>query len=50
MFVCMHVHDFDGILYSHALINPKKSQKRSQELIYVPGGEGCLSVDRETVG
>lgn len=48
MFVC-HVHDFDGILYSHALINPKIT-KRSQELIYVPGGEGCLSVDRETVG
>lgn len=48
MFV-VHVRDFDGILYSHALINPKIIQK-SQELIYVPGGEGCLSVDRETEG
>lgn len=48
MFVA-HVHDFDGILYSHALINPKIT-KKSQEIIYVPGGEGCLSVDRETEG
>ncbi len=48
MFV-IHVHDFDGILYSHALINPVIKEK-SQDLIYVPGGEGCLSVDRETVG
>ena len=45
----VHVTDFDGTLYSYALINPVITNK-SKELIYVPGGEGCLSVDRETVG
>jgi peptide deformylase len=45
----MHVTDFDGTLYSYALINPKIIHK-SSELIYVPGGEGCLSVDRDTGG
>jgi len=44
-----HVTDFDGILYSYALVNPVLKSK-SKEIIYVPGGEGCLSVDRETVG
>ncbi len=45
----VHVTDFDGTLYSFALINPVITEK-SSELIYVPGGEGCLSVDRETIG
>ena len=45
----VHVTDFDGVLYSYALINPVITEK-SQSLIYVPGGEGCLSVDRETEG
>ncbi len=45
----VHVNDFDGTLYSYALINPVITAK-SKELIYVPGGEGCLSVDRETEG
>lgn len=45
----VHVTDFDGTLYSYALINPVITQK-SNQLIYVPGGEGCLSVDRETEG
>lgn len=45
----VHVTDFDGTLYSYALINPVITEK-SNELIYVPGGEGCLSVDRETEG
>ncbi|TNF08632.1 MAG: peptide deformylase [Bacillota bacterium] len=44
-----HVTDFDGILYSYALVNPVLKAK-SKELTYVPGGEGCLSVDRETEG
>lgn len=48
MFAC-HVHDFDGTLYSYALVNPVMT-KKSTELIYLPGGEGCLSVDRETEG
>lgn len=45
----VHVEDFDGILYSYAIVNPKITQK-SASLIYVPGGEGCLSIDRETEG
>ena len=45
----VHVHDLDGTLYSYMLINPKIVQK-SNSLIYLPGGEGCLSVDRETEG
>lgn len=48
MFAC-HVQDFDGTLYSYALVNPVMT-KKSFELIYLPGGEGCLSVDRETEG
>ncbi len=45
----VHVEDFDGVLYSYALVNPK-IVKKSPSLIYLPGGEGCLSVDRETEG
>ncbi len=45
----VHVTDFDGTLYSYAIVNPVLKDK-STELIYVPGGEGCLSVDRETEG
>jgi len=45
----VHVTDFDGILYSYAIVNPVLKAK-SKELTYVPGGEGCLSVDRDTEG
>ena len=45
----VHVEDFDSTLYSYMLINPIIT-KKSKELIYLPGGEGCLSVDRETEG
>lgn len=45
----VHVTDFDGTLYSYALVNPVLKEKNSS-LIYLPGGEGCLSVDRETEG
>jgi peptide deformylase len=45
----VHVEDFDGVLYSYMLINPVIREK-SSTLIYLPGGEGCLSVDRETEG
>jgi peptide deformylase len=45
----VHVEDFDGLLYSYMLVNPKIIQKNNA-LIYLPGGEGCLSVDRETEG
>lgn len=45
----VHVTDFDGTLYSYALVNPIVKRK-GENLIYLPGGEGCLSVDRETEG
>jgi len=45
----VHVTDFDGTLYSYALINPVLKAK-GNGIIYVPGGEGCLSVDRVTEG
>lgn len=45
----VHVRDFDGTLYSYALVNPVLKGK-SLDIIYVPGGEGCLSVDRDTEG
>lgn len=45
----VHVQDLDGNLYSLAVINPKITSK-SFETTYLPGGEGCLSVDRATQG
>lgn len=45
----IHVHDFDDKLYSYVFINPV-IVKHSAETTYLPGGEGCLSVDRETNG
>jgi peptide deformylase len=45
----IHVHDVDGTLYSYMIVNPTIKQK-SSNLIYLPDGEGCLSVDRETEG
>lgn len=36
-------------LYKLLLINPKIIS-HSESLTYIPGGEGCLSVDRETEG
>lgn len=35
--------------YEYAVINPQIIE-RSKELTYLPSGEGCLSVDRETSG
>lgn len=35
--------------YSYAFINPVITYK-SKEMVYLPGGEGCLSVDRDTLG
>lgn len=35
--------------YLYAIVNPEILQK-SKELTYLPGGEGCLSVDRPTDG
>lgn len=45
----MHCVDFDDVLYSYIIINPIIT-KRSSELTYLPGGEGCLSVEREVSG
>lgn len=36
-------------LYKHLLVNPKIIS-HSVKKIYIPGGEGCLSVDREVEG
>lgn len=45
----MHVYDLDGTLYSMIVVNPKIT-RRSDEIVYLNGGEGCLSVDRPTEG
>lgn len=45
----MHVEDLDGTLYSYVMINPEIIA-HSKEETYLPGGEGCLSVDRPTNG
>lgn len=37
----------DNKRYCLAVINPKITYK-SKEMVYLPGGEGCLSVDRPT--
>ena len=42
-------NDLEGKSWLLAVINPKII-KKSKKLIYLPGGEGCLSVDRETCG
>lgn len=45
----IHLNDLDGKIYSMIIVNPKII-KKSKEIIYLNGGEGCLSVDRETTG
>lgn len=35
--------------YSMAIVNPTITYK-SKDMVYLPGGEGCLSVDRDTKG
>lgn len=42
-------NDLEGKTWMLVVINPKII-KKSKEMIYLPGGEGCLSVDRETCG
>lgn len=47
---CMKVHDENfKELYQLAIVNPKIISY-SEALTYLPGGEGCLSVDVETSG
>ena len=44
------VHEIDdGIFDNYVIINPK-IVSTSQEKIYVEDGEGCLSINRETIG
>ncbi len=38
-----------GIFQNYIIVNPEITSK-SEELIYVGEGEGCLSINRETVG
>lgn len=42
-------NDLEGKLWLMVVLNPKII-KKSKEITYLPGGEGCLSVDRETCG
>ena len=47
-FVVVHEYD-EGKFDNYVLINPKIIST-SEEMIYVGEGEGCLSINRETVG
>ena len=47
-FVVVHEYD-EGKFDNYVIINPKIIST-SEEMIYVGEGEGCLSVNRETVG
>ncbi|WLR52154.1 peptide deformylase [Bacillus tianshenii] len=47
--IAVHVTDEHDRLYSHALFNPKIISHSAQKT-YLPGGEGCLSVDRDVPG
>ncbi len=47
-FVVVHEYD-EGKFDNYVLINPKIVSS-SEEMIYVGEGEGCLSINRETVG
>lgn len=46
---CVDFLDDEQKQYFYAWINPTIVAK-SQKMTYLPGGEGCLSVDRETQG
>lgn len=48
MFV-IYLTDEQGLEHFYPLVNPK-IVSYSDEQIYLPGGEGCLSVDREVTG
>ena len=45
----LHFDDFQGDSYSFVVINPQIISK-SDNIIYLPDGEGCLSVIREAEG
>ncbi len=47
--IVIYLTDEQGEEHFYPLINPK-TVSYSDEQIYLPGGEGCLSVDREVTG
>lgn len=47
--IAVHVTDENEELYSYALYNPKIISHSAQQT-FLPGGEGCLSVDRDVPG
>ncbi|OEH92995.1 peptide deformylase [Bacillus solimangrovi] len=47
--IVVHTTDEKEQLHSYALFNPKIASHSAQQ-IYLPNGEGCLSVDREVPG
>ncbi|WAA13236.1 peptide deformylase [Fervidibacillus halotolerans] len=47
--IAIHLEDEKGKLHSYALFNPK-IVSHSVEKTYLPGGEGCLSVDEVIPG
>lgn len=48
MFIIMTLDEFDN--YHHYVVINPKIISHSEQLTYLPSGEGCLSVDRETEG
>lgn len=47
--IVIYLTDEQGVEHFYPLVNPKIISY-SDEKIYLPGGEGCLSVDREVTG
>lgn len=47
--IAVHTEDEKGKLHSSVLANPRIISY-SEEMTYLPNGEGCLSVDREVDG
>ena len=46
---CIQAYDEKGEFHHYIVVNPKIISE-SEQLTYLPNGEGCLSVDRETKG
>ena len=45
----IYTEDLEGVLNVLLVVNPKII-KKSKQITFLPGGEGCLSVNRETTG
>ena len=46
---CIQAYDEKGNFHHYIVVNPKIISE-SEQLTFLPNGEGCLSVDRETKG